>query len=172
MKKLMLTITVLALALSCALALAEETAHPQLTGSLEDGCYVLRVALDPADTGEWNADRIDPDRFAIRQRPNKGLLAGLWEFPNILLPRDATDDDALQTTLRFAETNGANPRELLRETRYVHIFTHIEWHMHVFFFDCAAMPDVFTWATEQELESVFALPSAFRPCLDQLSAVR
>lgn len=111
------------------------------------------------------------DRFAIRQRPSKGLLAGLWEFPNVLLPRDATDDDALQAALRFAETNGANPRELLRETRYIHIFTHIEWHMHVFFFDCAAMPDVFTWATEQELESVFALPSAFRPCLGQLSAV-
>ena len=65
MKKLILTMTVLALALSCALALAEEPARPQFTGSLEDGCYVLRVSLDPADSGEWNAERIDPDRSVV-----------------------------------------------------------------------------------------------------------
>ena len=108
------------------------------------------------------------DRYAIRKRPNKGLLAGLWEFPNELLPQEPTDDFALQQALRFAEESGAKPRELLRETQYIHIFTHIEWHMHAFLFDCAAMPDAYTWATKAELENAFALPSAFRPCVEKL----
>ena len=108
------------------------------------------------------------DRFALRQRPKTGLLAGLWEFPNVLLPQPATDELALQTALQFAEACGANPRELVGETGYVHIFTHIEWHMHAVLLDCAAMPDCFTWATAQELDSTFALPSAFRPCAEKL----
>ncbi len=108
-------------------------------------------------------------RYAVQKRPKTGLLAGLWEFPGVLLPQEPTDDLALQIALEFAETCGAKPRELLRETGYVHIFTHIEWHMHVFLFDCAAMPDSFTWATGEELESTFALPSAFRPCLEKLT---
>ena len=108
------------------------------------------------------------DRFALRQRPKNGLLAGLWEFPHTLLAAGANDDDALKAALSLAETCGAKPRELIRETAYTHIFTHIEWHMHAFLLDCAAMPDSFTWATRNELESTFALPSAFRPCVDKL----
>ena len=107
------------------------------------------------------------DRFALCKRPKTGLLAGLWEFPNTLLEAAA---DAPQAAVSFAESLGAKPRELLGETKYVHIFTHIEWHMHAFLLDCAAMPAAFTWATKEELESVFALPSAFRPCFDQLLA--
>lgn len=111
------------------------------------------------------------DRYAIRQRPKTGLLAGLWEFPGELLSPETTDEFALQTALKFAETAGAKPRELLQETGYIHIFTHIEWHMHVFLFECAAMPDCFTWATKDELERTFALPSAFRPCVEKLTAI-
>ena len=111
------------------------------------------------------------DRFALRRRPKTGLLAGLWEFPHVLLPQDADDETALQTALQFAEAGGTRPRELVRETQYVHIFTHIEWHMHAFLLDCAATPDAFTWATKEELESTFALPSAFRPCVEKLLTV-
>lgn len=65
MKKLLLTLTVLALTLSCAHVLAEEPERPLFTGSLENGCYILKIALDPADNGEWNAEKIDPDHSVV-----------------------------------------------------------------------------------------------------------
>ena len=65
MKKLLLTLTVLTLLFSCTFALAEVPERPLFTGSLENGCYILKIALDPADSGEWNAERIDADHPVV-----------------------------------------------------------------------------------------------------------
>ena len=65
MKKLLLTLTVLTVMFSCTFALAEAPERPLFTGSLENGCYILRIALDPADSGEWNAEKISPDHSAV-----------------------------------------------------------------------------------------------------------
>ena len=99
-------------------------------------------------------------RFALAKRPARGLLAGLWEFPNAPLKDPA---DALNEAAALAAALGAKPAELLRQTAYTHVFTHVEWRVHAFYFACAAAPEAFTWATAEELESVYAIPSAFRP---------
>ena len=65
MKKLLLTLTVLTVLFSCTFALAEVPERPLFTGSLENGCYILKIALDPADSGEWNAERIDADHPVV-----------------------------------------------------------------------------------------------------------
>ena len=100
------------------------------------------------------------DRTGIRKRPSKGLLAGLWEFPNLDVPAGAPDANAAAD---FARSLGLAPLELVRQRGYTHVFTHVEWEMTGFYFTCARTPDCLTWVTREELETAYALPSAFRP---------
>ena len=99
------------------------------------------------------------DRVAIRKRKSTGLLANLWEFPNYDVPAAETPEAAQ----RAAEGLCGAAVALLDEQHYTHIFTHVEWHMTAFRFDCGALPADCTAATAAELEHVYALPSAFRP---------
>ena len=96
------------------------------------------------------------EKYALRKRPRSGLLAGLWEYPS--LPGTFTPQQALD----LASDWGCSPSALLKITEREHIFTHREWHMTGFEIACAAMSGQFVWASPQELDRVFSLPSAFR----------
>ena len=99
------------------------------------------------------------DAIALRKRPDAGLLAGLWEFPNV--PGHLAPEQAVSQ----AETWKLEPRELLRETRRTHIFTHVEWDMRVYTLSVRAAGTDLVWAGESELEQSYSLPTAFRKCL-------
>lgn len=84
---------------------------------------------------------------ALRRREGKGLLAGLWEYPNTLLGE--VPPMALEGLL-FAGTGK-------------HIFTHIEWRMTAYTAGAAeALPDGWVWADREELGRVYAVPNAFQ----------
>ena len=91
------------------------------------------------------------DRLALRRRAERGLLAGLWEFPNELgsgpLP-EAWGIEALDP-------------EYAGQAK--HIFTHIEWHMALQAVEAAsdALPEGWVWADREELERRYAVPGAF-----------
>ena len=99
------------------------------------------------------------DALAVRKRGESGLLAGLWELPNV--PGHLTAAEAVEQ----AEHWGAHPREVLRETRKEHVFTHVEWDMRCFFLDCRETPEDFVWADGQALKNEVALPTAFKKLL-------
>ncbi len=103
-------------------------------------------------------------KLALRKRKNSGLLAGLWEFPNTLVE----NEDAVKPTsaMEFTSALGAEPKELLRQTSYTHIFTHVEWHMTAFCVTCHSEPEDLVFCTPEEIERGHALPSAFRPFLE------
>ena len=89
-------------------------------------------------------------KVALRKRPSKGLLAGLWEYPNEL-------GDTLPTGWNLSLSSdefGCTAK---------HIFSHIEWHMtaRIAEADCDTLPDGWVWASHRELEERYALPSAF-----------
>ena len=96
------------------------------------------------------------DALAVRKRGERGLLAGLWEFPNV--PGHLSPEAAL----RQAEAWGVHPQELEREMRRSHIFTHVEWDMRCFSFRCREASENFVWASDAELDARIALPTAFR----------
>ena len=98
--------------------------------------------------------------FAVCKREEKGLLAGLWQFPNT--EGQLSPSDALQT----AQDLGVRPTELLRETHKTHIFTHIRWEMVGYHIRCREKSGNFLWAAPEELQSAYALPTAFRIFLD------
>ena len=93
------------------------------------------------------------DRVALRRRPARGLLAGLWEYPNEL--SDGTDWPA-KWELSVPRWNKAGTGK--------HIFTHIEWHMTALTgeLDCPKLPEGWVWAGRTELRDSYAVPNAFR----------
>ena len=99
---------------------------------------------------------VSEGRVALRKRPGNGLLAGLWEFPNV--PGALAEGEALAQAAAW----GLAPRDAAGCLPAVHIFTHIEWHMTGYVIDCAAPGGDFVWATRDELRETYALPTAFR----------
>ena len=105
-------------------------------------------------------------RYAIRRRPEKGLLAGLWELPQIELAEDIsfTDEAALDALARrFCSENGLHAEESVALPTAKHIFTHIEWHMCGRYLNVRADRATGDWlfADVQALTETYALPTAF-----------
>ncbi|MGN0519437.1 MAG: A/G-specific adenine glycosylase [Candidatus Fimenecus sp.] len=98
--------------------------------------------------------------YAVCKRTEKGLLSGLWQLPNVADVQSPAD------ALKTAESFGAKPVELTKEVHKTHIFTHIVWDMVGYHIRCSVKADSFIWATPQELQTTYALPTAFRIFLE------
>lgn len=101
------------------------------------------------------------DAVLLHKRPQSGLLAGLYEFPNA--------DGALtaEETLELLNEQGFTVYEMEKTAPAKHLFTHIEWQMSGFVARVCAR-DVSAdcvWAGTEELMGRFALPSAFKSFL-------
>ena len=101
-------------------------------------------------------------RFAIQKRANKGLLAGLWELPQLDGRLDADKAADALNGMGLA-VDGIEP---CGEAK--HIFTHVEWHMTGYRARCAEQSASFCWATPDEIREEYAVPTAFRYYLAQL----
>ena len=99
-------------------------------------------------------------RYALEKRPAKGLLAGLWQFPNVSGHLDTAK--ALET----AQAMGLTPREILREIERKHIFTHIQWNMKGIYLEVAEPSGDFRWFAAEEINTQAALPTAFKQFWD------
>ena len=94
-------------------------------------------------------------KIALRKRPETGLLAGLWEFPNA---EGALDEAAAGAAVKAM---GLTPVDWRSRLAARHIFTHVEWHMTGFVLTVQGNgPAEFLWADREELE-VRSVPSAF-----------
>lgn len=97
--------------------------------------------------------------IALCKRENKGLLAGMWELPNLQGKQDAS------RALKTAELWGCRPERLCKEVTRSHIFSHIRWDMICFYIECGARPDIFQWIEESEINASISVPTAFRQFL-------
>lgn len=96
------------------------------------------------------------NQYALHMRPEKGLLAGLWQFPNV--PGRLNTEDAL----RQIEKYGLHPTEVRMQVARKHIFTHVEWDMLGYYVDVAETGGAFEWLTSEQVCTQAALPTAFR----------
>ncbi len=94
-------------------------------------------------------------RIALRKRPARGLLAGLWEFPNV--PGNLDEAGASVALAQW----GLTARTLAPIGAAKHIFTHVEWDMHGYSAEVTGEDDGFLWADAAALQAA-AIPSAFR----------
>lgn len=95
-------------------------------------------------------------RFALHRRAASGLLAGMWEFPN--LP-GILDGAAVRAAL---EAQGLSAQVIRPCGEEKHIFTHVEWHMAGYFADISAESGEYVWKTPAEIRSGCAVPTAFK----------
>lgn len=102
------------------------------------------------------------DTVALHKRSASGLLAGMWEFPNV--------DAKLDKQEAVTQVNGwqTEPVDLLMQTSYTHIFSHVEWHMTAYYIRCRKTNKKWKWVTKESLDETYALPSAFRPFREQI----
>ena len=94
--------------------------------------------------------------YALCKRPDSGLLAGLWQFP------DAPGKLELSAALEMTESWGVQVADVRRQLEKKHIFTHIVWNMRGFYMEVKTKIDQFTWFTAGEIAANAALPTAYR----------
>ena len=99
-------------------------------------------------------------RYALEKRPNKGLLAGLWQFPNVSAHLDTAK------ALEAVQAMGLKPREIHREVERKHIFTHIQWNMKGIYLEVSQPAGEYSWFTAEEINTQAALPTAFKQFWD------
>lgn len=105
-------------------------------------------------------------RIGIVKRPEKGLLAGLWEFP-------AFDGyKTLPWIKEWLAAKGAGETKVSRMQGGKHIFSHVEWHMRGYRIEgirgeCELIPNL-VWVEKEELKNRYALPIAFHTFLQQI----
>ena len=94
--------------------------------------------------------------IAICKRPDTGLLAGLYEYPNT--DGALKQDEAREYLLSQGETDFT--MEPLPPAK--HIFSHVEWHMQGY---CVRLSgkrgDSFLYADAEALQNEYAVPAAF-----------
>ena len=103
--------------------------------------------------------------YALEKRPAKGLLAGLWQFPN------CEGKLSLDEALAEVEGMGLRPREVYRQVERKHIFTHIQWEMNGIYLEVDAPAGEFAWFTAARIRSEAALPTAFRQFWEEIENV-
>lgn len=94
---------------------------------------------------EWDG------RFAIRKRPSTGLLANLWELPNV------------QGALTPEEAAALYKGEITPLPAATHVFTHVVWEMTGYFVRLSTpiKDEKVRFVTPEELRETYTLPSAF-----------
>ena len=102
-----------------------------------------------------------PEGFLLQQRPEKGLLAGLWQ--PVLWEGEALPAEEILSRLRAMglDTGSAAPEALPAAK---HIFSHIEWHMNGIRLAVPQQtaPAGCVWAGREALQNEYTLPGAFK----------
>ena len=109
------------------------------------------------------------EKIAIRKRPARGLLAGLWEYPNI-------DKKLNKRAVReHLEEKGFHILDIAPLPSARHIFSHIEWDLTGWAITVAdtnepplmaaedndAAPSALLWVRRAELADTYSIPTAF-----------
>ncbi len=109
------------------------------------------------------------DHIAIRKRPAKGLLAGLWEYPNV-------DGKLSQRAARaHLEAEGFGVCTIVPLSPARHIFSHIEWELTGWAVtvthtneqplmaaeEIEGAPSPLLWVRREELADKYSIPAAF-----------
>lgn len=101
----------------------------------------------------------DGEKLAIQKRPSKGLLAGLYEFPN------QEGHLTMEEVTAYSKKIGLMPVRIKKLEDAKHIFSHIEWHMSGYEIIVDELEKTnekaFLFIHPEEIEKKYSIPSAF-----------
>lgn len=108
----------------------------------------------------------DGERVAIRKRPAKGLLAGMYELPN--LEGYLSEEEILS----WVENQDLIPLQIVPLIDAKHIFSHVEWDMKGYLIRVAALEESadpkMIFAEISEVEKEYPIPAAFQAYAEQV----
>ena len=102
------------------------------------------------------------EKTALNRRPESGLLAGLWEFPNVVGTLSPVRAEAL------LKKWGVGVTDMTPLPKAKHLFTHVEWQMTGYFVRSDTETEGFAWACRDEIAERYTVPSAFKAYLSLL----
>lgn len=101
----------------------------------------------------------DGEKTAIRRRPSRGLLAGLYEFPNV------SGHLSKEETLEMIREMNLDPLYIEPLPDAKHIFSHIEWRMTAYRVRVSSLEDNnranLLFVSRKQSDRQYAIPSAF-----------
>lgn len=116
----------------------------------------------------------DAEKVALHKRPDKGLLAGMYEFPSMEGHREEEE------VIEYLKQLGLQPLRIRKLEDTKHIFTHKEWHMsgYAIRVDELCKPPNrdttgdFLFIDPVETKSNYPIPSAFAAYADYMEMKR
>ncbi|MGN1152040.1 MAG: A/G-specific adenine glycosylase [Lachnospiraceae bacterium] len=116
----------------------------------------------------------DAEKVALHKRPDKGLLAGMYEFPSMEGHREKEE------VIEYLKQLGLQPLRIRKLEDTKHIFTHKEWHMigYAIRVDELCKPrnrdttGDFLFIDPVETKSNYPIPSAFAVYADYMEMKR
>lgn len=106
-------------------------------------------------------------RIAVCKRPEKGLLAGMWEFPSL------DGSMGIPGLKSWLDSQNITHGDIRSMGRAKHIFSHVEWNMKGYVISLES--DVseesikrVAWADREELINRYAIPTAYRFYLEKI----
>ncbi len=116
----------------------------------------------------------DADRVALRKRPDRGLLAGMYEFPSL-------DGHCKERQVSaYLKELGFSPIRIRELPPAKHVFTHKEWHMIGYLvrvdelanLEAGKTAQAFVFVEPEETKSAYPIPSAFAAYAEQVEMGR
>ncbi len=126
---------------------------------------------------------MDGDRVVLQKRPAKGLLAGLYELPNVTghlnenealsfvrnLSKPVSEDTGCSG--KPTQNTGLQPLRIQKLEQAKHIFTHIEWHMTGYLIRVDSLTSEASgllFAEQTDVKERYSIPSAFDAYIGQI----
>jgi len=102
---------------------------------------------------------MDGEKVAIRKRGKTGLLAGLYELPNV------EGHFTGKQVLEYSKSIGLAPLHIEELGEAKHIFSHVEWHMKGYRIRVDELEkscsEKMLFVHPEEVEREFPIPAAF-----------
>lgn len=102
------------------------------------------------------------NRIAIRKRESTGLLANMYEFPNVSGKIIKKDMHAILQNWLLVD------KHIEKIEGHHHIFSHVEWDMMGYKVRVKNLNKEFIWVKKEEILEKYPIPSAFVPFREEI----
>lgn len=100
--------------------------------------------------------------IAIRKREETGLLANMYEFPNI---DKKINKKEIETVL---QNWSLTVKRMKKIGTHHHVFSHIEWDMTGYKIEVNKKNKIFTWIKKEDILEKYPIPGAFIPFREKM----
>lgn len=150
---------------------------------IEEMTVFIIYRAEDSEGARQRRGKVLQNQVILRKRPESGLLAGMYEFPNTA---EKLDIEAAEAVL---ENWGIRVSSIMPIEEAKHIFSHVEWHMRGYLvaakstdsadkiaensmYGTEREENTLEWLTVEKIQSELAIPSAFAAYTKYMEKIR